>query len=213
MDNGLQWGWANQRGQRRLSAVSLCSIFENGVCVVGGSDNLGWNGEHFSLPSPAAGQALEVAGGDNEWLGSLNDIGMWNVPLTNGTVIGQTCRGTSGGEVSALYNTPMYNNHTGPLSQYGVKAMDQLFTLYDAANPTNVGLVTTSNGTLAWRYVASGLTLGSGAAGQPVSGQYAVQLDSDGGGVETVLPGDANLDGKVDINDLTSCSRTTARPG
>ena len=56
---------------------------------------------------------------------------------------------------------------------------------------------------LAWRYVASGLALGSGAAGQPVSGQYAVRLDSAGGGVETVLPGDANLDGKVDVNDLT----------
>ena len=32
---------------------------------------------------------------------------------------------------------------------------------------------------------------------------YYVLLNSAGGGVETVLPGDANLDGRVDINDLT----------
>ncbi len=193
-----QWAqWTMVYNGNNGSDVGTCDIFQNGVCVTGGAL---YNG-HFS--SPAAGQALQLAGGDNEWLGSLDDLGMWNVALTNGCTLGTTARGCSGGEVSALYNTPMYNNHAGPLSQYGVKAMDQLFTLYGAANPANVSLVTTSNGALAWRYVASGLSLGSGAAGQPVSGQYAVQLDSAGGGVETVLPGDANLDGKVDVNDLT----------
>jgi hypothetical protein len=194
-----QWAqWTMVYNGNNGTSSGTCYFFQNGDCVAGGT--IGYAGQ---LYHPASGQALQLAGGDNEWLGSLDDLGMWNVALTNGCILGTTARGCTGGEVSALYNTPMYNNHAGPLSQYGVKAMDQLFTLYDAANPTNVALVTTSNGALAWRYVAGGLTLGSGAAGQPVSGQYAVQLDSAGGGVESVLPGDANFDGKVDVNDLT----------
>ena len=171
-------------------------IFQNGVCVTGGAL---YNG-HFS--SPAAGQALQLAGGDNEWLGSLDDLGMWNVALTNGCTLGTTARGCSGGEVSALYNTPMYNNHAGPLSQYGVKAMDQLFTLYGAANPANVSLVTTSNG--------AGLEVrrqrpdaGLRRAGQPVSGHTPFNSTVPAAASRPVLPGDANLDGKVDVNDLT----------
>ena len=85
--------------------------------------------------------------------------------------------------------------------------MDKLFTLYDTASATPT-VVTTANGTLAWKYVASGLTAGSGQAGQLANGRYFVQLDNNGGGasgggVETVLMGDANLDDKVDINDLS----------
>ena len=96
----------------------------------------------------------------------------------------------------------MYNNHSGALSQYGVSAMDKLFTLYDTQAAAPAG-VTTSNGTLGWKYVSGGLTGGSGVAGQLSDGQYFVQLDSNGGGVESLLPGDAIGDGKVDVNDLT----------
>jgi T5SS/PEP-CTERM-associated repeat protein len=134
------------------TAVSTCFIYENGVLMTGGSFGIGSNGHQFTLPSPASGQAMQIAGGTNEWLGSLADLGMWNVALTSenyagsspGGVAGNT-RGSSGGEVAALYNTPMYNNNTGSLSQYGVKAMDQLFTLFDGANPRTVAVVTTSN--------------------------------------------------------------------
>ena len=63
--------------------------------------------------------------------------------------------------------------------------------------------MSTSDGTLGWKYVASGLTVGSGERRQLVNGRYAVQLDAGGGGVETLMPGDANLDNRVDINDLT----------
>ena len=163
------------------------------------------------IPTVGAGQTALIG---EDWYGALNDIGIWKTNLTgafsfatevadNGAPSSITEGMPAGGEVGALYNTPMYNNNTGPLSQYGVKAMDQLFTLFDGANPRTVAVVTTSNSTLGWRYVAGALTLGSGAAGQPVAGQYAVQLDSAGDGVETVLFGDANLDGNVDINDLT----------
>ena len=131
----------------------------------------------------------------HEWNGGLNDLGMWNVTL-------------SSAEAAALYNTPMYNGHAGALAQYGVGAMDKLFTLYDTAGAAGPAMVSTAGGNLAWQYVAGGLTAGAGAVGQLGSGVYYVQLDNNGGGtagggVETVIPGDANLDGQVDINDLT----------
>ena len=153
--------------------------------MTGGSFGIGWDGQQFTLPGPASGQAMQIAGGTNEWLGSLADLGMWNVALTSPNFAGLSpggdagnTRGSSGGEVAALYNTPMYNNNAGPLSQYGVKAMDQLFTLFDGANPTTVAIVAAGNGTLAWRYVAAH-SLGLGRR-RPTgfAGQCAVQLDS-----------------------------------
>ena len=57
-----------------------------------------------------------------------------------------------------MYTTPTsgYAAH-----QYGVTAMDQLFTLYNTQTPTPAA-VTTTNGTLTWQYVASGLPGSSG---------------------------------------------------
>ena len=81
--------------------------------------------------------------------------------------------------------------------------MNQLFTVYAQQNPSAATAVATANGTLDWHYVAGGLPGASGGVGQVATGVYYVQLDSAGGGVETCLPGDANLDGTVDINDLT----------
>ena len=115
---------------------------------------------------------------------------MWNAALTRGNSAGNYTRGTTGGEVTALYTTPTCGQTA--LSQYGVKAMDQLFTLYSAANPATILPVTTSNSTLNWQYVASGLPDGSGGAGLaasgPYSGDYYVQLDSSGGGVVAPVP-------------------------
>ncbi len=172
------------------SAVSTCFIYQNGVLVTGGSMNLGGsNGAIITLANAANGQPLYLAGGDNEWLGALADLGMWNVALTSGNYVGDYNRGTTGGEVTALYTTP--TSGYAALSQYGVKAMDQLFTLYDtkAANPA---VVTTANSTLTWQYVASGLPDGSGGAGLAASGPYAgdyyVQLDGNGGGVVAPVP-------------------------
>jgi hypothetical protein len=148
-----------------------------------------------SLPLAIGGGNQEPGATIHEWNGGLNDLGMWSVTLSDA-------------EAAALYNTPMYNSHAGALSQYGVGAMDKLFSLYDSAGATAAAAVATANGTLGWRYVSSGLTAGAGVAGQLGNGMYFVQLDNhgggtSGGGVETVLTGDANLDGKVDINDLT----------
>ena len=189
------------------AAVNWLAIFENGVCEHSGSFNVTVGAdEAIPFPAAASGQALELAGGDNEWTGGLSDLGIWNTCLTAAAPVNLTVAegglsiGTSGGETAALYNTPM--SGIAALSQYGVKAMDQLFTLYDQHVTTPAG-VTTSNGILGWKYASSGLTAGSGVAGQLSNGQYFVQLDGNGGGVESLLPGDANGDGKVDINDLT----------
>jgi hypothetical protein len=189
-------------GGSSSTAVSWLSIYENGVCQRSGEYNLKSppNGT-IPIPAAAAGQALKLAGGDNEWTGGLNDLGIWNVDLTAASPTNDVIAyGSSGGETAALYNTPM--SGITALSQYGVKAMNHLFTLYDslAAAPATV---TTSNGALTWRFVASGLPGVSGGAGQIAGGAYYVQLDSSGGGVETCLSGDANLDNRVDINDLT----------
>jgi hypothetical protein len=196
-------------GGNSQSALSYDQLYVNGL-FVGSSEG----GGKSPVPAPSSGQYLEI-GYDNGtmWKGGLNDIGIWNTNIAgafsfatqiadNGTPPGVAEGQPAGAEVGALYNTPMYNNHTGALSQYGVSAMDKLFTLYGLASTTPVG-VTTSNGTLGWQYVASGLTAGSGVAGQLSAGQFFVQLDANGGGVVTVLPGDAIGDGKVDVNDLT----------
>ncbi len=154
----------------------------------------------FYLPTAAAGQPLILGADFHQFGGSMDDLGVWNTALTGGV---PTSQGNSSGELAALYNTPMYNNHTGALAQYGVSAMDKLFNLYNGASTSAITAVTTNNGELAWKYVASGLSVGSGSASRLANGRYVVQLDANGGGVETLMPGDANLDDKVDINDLT----------
>ena len=163
------------------TAQSLCYIYANGVEVRPSAPmNLGGANGVIPLPTAAVGQALELAGGDNEWTGGLNDLGMWNVQLTGGTTMG-----TGGGEIAALYHTP--TSGYAALSQYGVTTMDRLFTLYNAANTATTATISAGSSTLTWQYVANGLTAGS-AAGQLGTGQYFVQLDSSGGGVETVVP-------------------------
>ena len=102
--------------------------------------------------------------------------------------------------ILAMYNTP--TSGIAALQQYGVSAMDKLFTLYDT-KPAAPMVSPPATARSAWKYVASGLPGTSGSAGQINRHGYYIQLDSTGGGVETLLPGDANLDGKVDINDLT----------
>ncbi len=206
-------------GGNSSTDTSFLQLYVNGLFV--GASEIGVPAPGPShpiiIPSPSSGQIMEI-GGDNGTVfgGALNDIGVWQTNLTGVMTFanevyqyGQGANevfppeGTAaGGEVGALYNTPMYNNHTGALSQYGVSAMDKLFTIYDSQSATPIG-VATSNGNLGWMYVASGLTAGSGDAGQLGNGMYFVQLDANGGGVETLLPGDANGDGRVDINDLT----------
>ena len=187
-------GDAGQRANGSRSAVSPCAIFQNGVFVNRRIHEFGLerSAVHASLGRPA-GQALYVAGGDNEWLGSLSDMGMWNVALTSGTSIGQTAvAAPTGGEVSALYNTPdVQQPHRAavPIRRQGDGSVVHPLR---RGQPTNAAVVTTSNGTLAWRYVASGLTAGSGGAGKLGNSTYFVQLDSNGGGVESVLTGDTN---------------------
>jgi hypothetical protein len=137
--------------------------------------------------------------GSNSWKGGLNDIGIWKTDIAgtftfatqladSGAPPGVTEGQAAGGEVGALYNVPMYNGHSGALSDYGVSAMDQLFNLFQGQSAMTAA-VTTSNGTLTWQYVPDGTLSGtSGFAGYNAgTGQYFVQLDGGGGGVETVV--------------------------
>ena len=181
-----------------LASGGLVSLYIDGTYAVGATPvPVVGDNRPYAIVSPGAGQILKLGGGFAEFSGAICDVAIWNSLLS-----GETQQaGTSEGETAALYNVPMYNGHAGALSQYDASAMNQLFNLYAAASGT--ATVATSNGTLTWRYVSDGLTAGSGAVGQFNDGMYCVQLDANGGGVETVLPGDANLDGKVDINDLT----------
>ena len=172
------------------TAVSWMDIFENGVCVRAGELNLyGFVNGTIPIAAAKSGQPLELAGGDNEWNGGLSDLGIWSTDLTAAAPENQLgssgglTSGTIGGETAALYFTP--TSGFTALSGYGVGAMDKLFTLYDGQLRTTT-TVATGNGALTWQYVASGLPGTSGYAGQLGTGQYYVQLDADGGGVETV---------------------------
>ena len=188
----------------------VCTLYENGVCIQSNDGTPESGNTGSALPQAVTSgvySTLYIANGweprDNEWIGGLSDIGMWNVCLTGGvlnTADNIPIAGTSGGQISAMYNAP--TSAIAALQQYGVSAMDKLFTLYDT-KPALPTTVTTGNGTLTWKYLASGLTGTSGGVGELSGGGYYMQFDSAGGGVETVLPGDANLDGQVDINDLT----------
>jgi hypothetical protein len=113
----------------------------------------------------------------------MSDVGIFNAALSQG-------------EAASIYNTPAVSG----LGTYNLGAMNQLFTVY--GNETGTATI----GSLNWTY-ASGL---GGTAGQAWTsgGNYYVQLDGSGGGVEAIAsvvnnPGDANGDKRVDINDLT----------
>jgi hypothetical protein len=215
-------------GGNASTAIGFMQYYVNGIFVTSGECGESTPpGGPKPVPAPSAGQDLVIGCANatatynsdytQMWYGGLNDIGIWQTNLAGAfsfatqinsgggaTPTGFTEGMPAGGEVGALYNTPMYNGHSGALSQYGVSAMDKLFTIYDSQSATPIG-VTTSNGNLGWRYVPDGTLSGtSGYAGyNAATGLYFVQLDANGGGVETLLPGDANGDGRVDINDLT----------
>ena len=117
---------------------------------------------------------------DNEWIGGMSDIGLWNVCLTGGVLNTEDnipIAGTSGGEILAMYNAP--TSGIAALQQYGVSPMDKLFTLYDT-KPALPTTVTTGNGTLTWKYV-SGLTGASGGVGHLTGNGYYMQFDMPAG--------------------------------
>ena len=77
------------------------------------------------------------------------------------------------GEAESIYNTPQVPG----LTTYNLGDMSQLFGLYNA----ETGSVTI--GSLTWQYV-TGLSLGVGQASTDGNGDYYVQLDALGDGVE-----------------------------
>jgi hypothetical protein len=129
---------------------------------------------------------------DQQWGPSnstVDDFGIFNTNIDGGVTNGVP---NNTGLVAAIYNLGVSKLN------YDLGQMNQLFTVYGNGTGT-----ATING-LNWTYVASGLSGGLGVL-QNVNGDYYLQLDNNGGGVESAAnnPGDANGDGKVDINDLT----------
>ena len=177
-------------GGNSNSAVGIYDIYENGVLKVANQGLPGGGNAAIPLLTANANEPLVIGNGygvkDNEWYGGLSDLGIWGVQLTGDPTVGPGVPGTvgnSGGEILAMYNAP--TGGIAAVQQYGVNAMNSLFTLYDEQLATTAA-VTTGNGTLTWKYVSSGLTGGSGVVGQFGNGQYYMQFDGNGGGVETV---------------------------
>ena len=188
------------------TGTGFLQYYVNGLLVA--ATSYGTPSMNILEPIPSATGANMVIGctdattyttgtfGTQMWYGGLNDIGLWQTDLSASYSIPDQWIGQSppslgtaaGGEIGALYNVPMYNSHSGALSQYGVSAMDKLFTLFDGQSSSTTA-VTTSSGTLTWKYVADGTLSGTlGYAGYNAgTGQYFVQLDGAGGGVETVV--------------------------
>jgi hypothetical protein len=129
---------------------------------------------------------------DQQWGPSnstVDDFGIFNTNIDGGVTNGVP---NNTGLVAAIYNLGVSN------LKYDLGDVSQLFTVY--GNQTGTATV---NG-LNWTY-ATGLSGGLGVLQQSGGNDY-VQLDSGGGGVEALAslhPGDANGDGRVDINDLT----------
>ncbi len=170
-----------------LASGGLDSLYIDGTYGVGATPVPSANDNRpYTINPPGTGQILKIGGGYAEFSGAICDVAIWNNLLTGET----QSHGTSEGETAALFNVPMYNGHSGALSQYDASVMNQLFNLYATGNPATTLPITTSNGTLTWQYVASGLPGSSGSVGQLASGAYYVQLDLPGGtgGLETVVP-------------------------
>ena len=168
---------------------AVCTLYENGVCIQS-ADGTPQTGALPEALTSGIYSALYIGNGwgpnDNGWYGGLSDLGLWNICLTGGvlnTADQIVNAGTTGGQISAMYNAP--TGSYAALQQYGVSAMDKLFTLYDGQLGSTT-TVTTGNSTLTWKYVNSGLTGGSGVVGQLGNGQYYMQFDANGGGVETI---------------------------
>jgi hypothetical protein len=176
-------------GTGTATAVGLWDMMENGIATIGGQLNVGSGNAQRPIPTAAANQILKLAGGDNEWIGGLADLAIWNSALSPTDSTGPTyytpTEGLTAGELGALYNTPM--SGISALAGYNAVAMNQLFTLYANASPSATAPVTTANGTLTWQYVASGLPGASGSVGTLGNGADYVNLDDSGGGIETVV--------------------------
>jgi hypothetical protein len=137
---------------------------------------------------PSSGNSSSYIGPFN---GSMSDVGFF----------GSATTALSAGEAESIYNTPQ----VAGLTTYNLGDMNELFGVFDAGatgSPVTIGSLT-------WQYSA---TLPGGySPGQAwTDGTYYYVELANGTGVEalvpvvvTLHPGDANGDGRVDINDLT----------
>jgi hypothetical protein len=138
-------------------------------------------------------QILTIGGMFDYRPGQAIQLGPSNSTVDDFGVIGQTL---TDGEAKAIFNTPSLS----ALNDYDLGKMNQLCELHAAGS----GSVTI--GSLTWNYTSSLTGHNPGDAWQDGSAYY-VQF-GDGTGVSAgsgpiYFPGDANLDGTVNINDLS----------
>jgi C1A family cysteine protease len=112
----------------------------------------------------------------------------------------------SPGMAKAIYNVP---TNIAALGNYSLGALNTLFGVYETGTPAAVGSLT-------WSKTTSLSGHQAGDAWQQGSA-YCVQFGDDGSGVTAApvvhFPGDANLDGKVDIADLSILLTNFDKPG
>ncbi|MCG8425439.1 MAG: hypothetical protein MJE77_46775 [Proteobacteria bacterium] len=111
------------------------------------------------------------------WWGALDEVALWG-------------RGLAGAEVNAMMNASLWE-----ALRYDTVAMESLFDLHDAA----AGTIRIGDRT--WGFTPA-LDDVPGGVFDLCNGQVGVQIDASGSGIMSLLPGDANIDGDVNIDDL-----------
>ncbi|MGA2258668.1 MAG: LamG-like jellyroll fold domain-containing protein, partial [Thermoguttaceae bacterium] len=135
--------------------TATVSAYMNGVLV--GTPGTGSSSASPTFTSLAFGCGFTSAA---QHACSIDDVSLWSSAL-------------SATQLLAMSNTPRYSG----LGTYGAGNMSILFGVYNTGTPATIGALT-------WNKVTSGLPGTAGSVGQ-TGGQYYVQLDGNGGGVET----------------------------
>ena len=174
------------------SDLSVSDIYVNGKYVGFGSTMNGLGNNTLPLNVPTSNLTIgNLSGGNQDWYGGLNDIGVWATDLTgpfNLTTLNEGTEGAEGGEVGALYNVPMYNGHSRPAlavrrQRHGPVVHPLRHPGLAEPPPSPPATARSPGSTFRWDAVAARRATPATTG----TGQYFVQLDSNGGGVETVV--------------------------
>ena len=184
-------------GGDSTSAVPIFDIYYNGVLKVANQGFPGGGNGAIPLPTALANEPLILASGygvkDNEWYGGLSDAAIWGTNLTGAASVGPAPRARSATRAARFWRSTTRRSMGRPHCRNTASAPWTNCFRFMTRIRTSTVAVTTGNSTLTWQYVASGLPGTSGSAGTLAGGGYYVQLNSSGGGVQTVVPEPASF--------------------